>query len=246
MHEIEDDELISYKKVQSASNGQNKRYTIENQDGVKRIKVYSPADTESKTFKLVYTLKDVCVKHNDVGELYYNFVGGGWEKTLKRVNIDIYLPNNQDEKSLKIFGHGPYQGTASIISKNHIKLNVTNVKPGQYVAARVVFDLSNISSASKSSNSEALLQIMNEEQAIYERKEQKENYTKKVYIFALILLIYWIILLFLFEKDKKYTTTAVDDMELMNKYNPLLAGCIKESRTILARDLIKCNIKSNK
>ena len=79
---------------------------------------------------------------------------------------------------------------------------------------------------------------MKDEENIYHNIEKKQNFTKKIFVFAGILLIYWIILILLFEKDKKYPVTQVEDEELMKKYNPLLAGCIRESRTILARDII--------
>lgn len=78
---------------------------VESTNGMYRIKVYSPSNNEKKTFDLYYTIKNLCVKHNDVGELYYNFIGGKWECDINKLNIDIYLPNNQDE--LKIWGHGP-------------------------------------------------------------------------------------------------------------------------------------------
>ena len=73
------------------------------------LKMPFPVNTlnglREKTFDLYYTIKNLCVKHNDVGELYYNFIGGKWECDINKLNIDIYLPNNQDE--LKIWGHGP-------------------------------------------------------------------------------------------------------------------------------------------
>jgi uncharacterized membrane protein len=42
----------------------------------------------------------------------------------------------------------------------------------------------------------------------------------------------------IFEKDKKYMVSNIDEDELFEKYNPMLAGCIQGSRTILARDII--------
>lgn len=96
---------IQHQLVKSAVNGDKAKYTVANTDGMYRIKVYSPSNNEKKTFDLYYTIKNLCVKHNDVGELYYNFIGGKWECDINKLNIDIYLPNNQDE--LKIWGHGP-------------------------------------------------------------------------------------------------------------------------------------------
>ena len=52
------------------------------------------------------------------------------------------------------------------------------------------------------------------------------------------LLIYWIILLLVYEKDKKYMVENIDEDYLFEKYNAIMAGCIQGSRNILARDII--------
>ena len=42
----------------------------------------------------------------------------------------------------------------------------------------------------------------------------------------------------LFEKDKNYKVSNIEEEKLFEKYNPMLAGCIQGSRDILARDII--------
>lgn len=226
-------------KVFSAYNGDNNVYVESAANNMRRIKIYSPSVNTEKKFTLEYTLTNLCVKHNDIGELYYNFIGGGWETTIGNLNIDIYLPNNESsKKELYVFGHGPYNGDCKIISNKKFNFTVSNIKPGQYVAARVLFPTSNIQNSTKKSNLNALSLVLQDENNIIENKIEKERFTYKVAIFAGVLFIYWIILLLIFEKDKKYSSINIDDEELFKKYNPLLAGCIQESRTILARDII--------
>lgn len=96
---------VEYQSVSFAYNGDRNLYTTKSDEGNYQIKVYSPSNSEKKTFDIYYTIKNLCVKHNDVGELYYNFIGGEWECDINKLNIDIYLPNNKNE--LKIWGHGP-------------------------------------------------------------------------------------------------------------------------------------------
>ncbi len=95
----------------------------------------------------------------------------------------------------------------------------------------------------KSTFTNSLQKIMTEEEKIYENNEEKNNLTKTVLIFAIILFAYWIILLFVYEKDKKYRTSYTDEDELFKKYNPLIAGCIQGSRDVLARDIIAVILK---
>ena len=83
-----------------------------------------------------------------------------------------------------------------------------------------------------------LFKIMQEEEGIYKNNEKKQRFTIKVLLLAIALFIYWVILIFVYEKDKKYVTAYTGEDELFKKYNPLIAGCIQGSRDVLARDII--------
>lgn len=144
---------IPFSQIKSATNGRDRVYTSTKQGDLHQIKVYSPTTDASKTFKINYTILDLCAKHNDVGELYYNFIGGAWEVEIKNLNIDIYLPDNQEQ--IYVWGHGPYDGKSKIVNNTHANFEVRNVKPGQYVAARMVFENSNITQSTKLSNIDA-------------------------------------------------------------------------------------------
>lgn len=87
----------NYNIEKNAINGQNGVYTTTKDKQTFGIKVYSPSSNELKTFKIKYNIKDLCVQHNDIGELYYNFIGGEWKCNIENLNIDIYLPYNKSE-----------------------------------------------------------------------------------------------------------------------------------------------------
>lgn len=233
---MQNNEAIEFRKTSYAINGTAGVYTEEMDSATYQLKIFSPSADEKKTFQIDYILKNVCVSHNDIGELYYNFIGGEWECTIKNLNIEIYLPDNQTE--LKIWGHGPDNGTSEIIDNTHARFTVTNVATGQYVAARLVFDNTNIANTQKKSNLNAYGLIYQDEQQIAKISDRKQKYTRNIYLFALILMVYWIILLVIYEKDKKLKVTEINEEELFQKYNPMLAGCLQGNRDILARDII--------
>lgn len=101
-----------------------------------------------------------------------------------------------------------------------------------------MFNNNNIINSTKNSNINAKNIILDDEKEISENRELKKSYTFKIIIIAICLLVYWIILMLIYEKDKKYILDNVDDEELFKKYNPMIAGCIQGSRQILARDII--------
>ena len=96
--------------------------------------------------------------------MYYNFIGGDWQCTIKNLSINIWLPYNTSQ--LKVWGHGPDNGRTEIVDNTHVRLKVNNVATGKYVAARVVFDKSNIVNAKKISNIKAYESIYKQEQKI--------------------------------------------------------------------------------
>lgn len=224
-----------YTQTTNAVNGRSGVYTSEKENGIWRIKVFSPSTNTTKQFRIDYTIKNLCVKHNDVSELYYNFIGGDWDVPIKNLNIDIYLPNNHGE--LYIWGHGPYNGVSKIVSNQHANFKVSNIGKGQYVAARLMFDANSLQS-SKRSNVNAKSIILADEERIFDNRDSKNRFTIGVMIFALVLVIYWIILMLVFEKDKKYDVTNLDEDEIFSRYNPMVAGCLQGSRDILSRDII--------
>ena len=227
---------INFTVNNKARNGDSGVYTKTEENRKITIKAYYPVSNTSETFELRYTIKNICVKHNDVGEFYYNFIGGEWETTINNLNIDIYLPNNNNE--INIWGHGPSNGTSKIISNNHASFKVSDVKPGQYVAARLIFDLSNIEEAVKYSRINAKEIIFQNEKDIYDNVEAKNRITRNILLISIGLIIYWIVLLLIYEKDKKYKVSNINEEELFKKYNPLIAGCIEGNRDILSRDII--------
>ena len=47
--------------------------TSEEENNTIRVLHIFPSDNEEKTFRVSYVLKNVAIKYNDIGELYYKF-----------------------------------------------------------------------------------------------------------------------------------------------------------------------------
>ena len=233
---INDDKNTTYTLTNKANNGDRKVYTIEDDNNIITLRIYSPSTNEKKTFNINYTIKDLCVLHNDVGELYYNFIGGEWDCDINNLDINVSIPDNTN--TINIWGHGPIEGTSTIRSKRLAEFTVPAVRRGQYVAVRVIFDREVIGNSKKVSNIDARDIILQNEADIFSNKDIRDKFTTGVIIISIILLIYWIILLMIFEREKKYPIGDFDENELFDKYNPMIAGCIAGSRDILSRDII--------
>ena len=70
--------------------------------------------------------------------------------------------------------------------------------------------------------------------------EQKNLNNYIVMGICAILIIYWVILLLVFEKEElcDFTYENIDDINTLKKYNPMIAGCLADNRQALPRDVI--------
>ena len=75
-----------------------------------------------------------------------------------------------------------------------------------------MFNNNNIINSTKNSNINAKNIILDDEKEISENRELKKSYTFKIIIIAICLLVYWIILMLIYEKDKKYILDNVDEI----------------------------------
>lgn len=210
-------------------------YSVDNNQKSNIIEVFSPTDNASRIIFISYTLKNVAVKHNDIGELYYTFIDDEWPRIIDEVNIDIKFSNNMNRENLNVFAHGPKKYTIKIKDKNNVNISAKEVRG--YLSGRIIFDLENITQCKKSTNQVALEKIKEQEKNIYYKATQKQRINKNLIMIEVILLAYWLILLVKYERDKKYDIAAKDE-EMFEKYNPLIAGCIQGSRDVLSRDII--------
>lgn len=57
-------------------------------------------------------------------------------------------------------------------------------------------------------------------------------------ILSIILIIYWLLLIKKYEKDRAIIFDSKDELKLLDKYNPMIAACISQDRNMHPRDII--------
>ena len=138
-------------------NGMVDVYSIESKanNGYRNeLKVYSPVSEGAyKYAKYEYTLKNVSVKYNDKGELYWNFVGGDWENDINKLQINISFEGNVNLSDVLVYPHSYAKNISNSISGKNIVVNVENINPGVAVDTRIVFPVSALTTVSKNESS---------------------------------------------------------------------------------------------
>lgn len=162
-------EMVSYANI-----GDNMvyEYTRKGKDSY-NIKLYSPFIANTKTIEYDYVLKDVAVKYNDIGELYWNFIGSKWDSNINNLTINITLPELAAQSTSYVYGHGSDNGTFTKYG-NKITLHATNLSAYQALDARILFAKEAISDAKTEINKDVLNQYIYDEEGFYPNQEEKK------------------------------------------------------------------------
>lgn len=197
----------------------SKKTVVTKYSNYDEYKMYYRSNNESVAFLLDYKLDKAIVLHNDVAELYWQFIGNNFTDQINDLKIRIHLPNNDESDSFRVWAHGDLTGEIEKENNKTVYAHVKYLYPNSPVDIRMTFDKNLITDTSKvkKSNEEALDSILKVEkeralEANRIRKRQQKlvaiaNYTG---IFLIIFQIINIIYIY-FKHDKEYKSDFNND-----------------------------------
>ena len=169
---------IPYRQQNGNEPGPAGTYFIRKEKNALYVDWSFEATDEIRTFELSYVLDQVVLKHQDVAEFYYQFVGNQWEEPRDHVRIMLSLPFGAQLEEIGAWGHGPLHGRVKIESSREIVWEVENLPAKTFVEGRVVFPTRLVPGATRVTNRTALDDILREEagkaeeiQSLLKRKE---------------------------------------------------------------------------
>lgn len=110
----------------------------------------SPATDEQRTFTISYTVTAAAVRHADSAELYWQWVGDGWEVPTRALVADVDLPGEAPlvvGDDLSIWAHGPLDGTVEQVGPRTIRTSVADVPAATFVELRALFPAEDLADA---------------------------------------------------------------------------------------------------
>jgi uncharacterized membrane protein len=122
------------------------------------------ANNETRTFTLAFTATGVVRSHADVAELYYQFVGDRWDRSIGSVTAIVRFSETAYGSDLRAWAHGPLHGTVDPRSDGTVVLSVSPLPAYTYWEGRVTFPPQLVPGLEQSS-SPMLATIMAEEAA---------------------------------------------------------------------------------
>ncbi|MBE6469781.1 MAG: DUF2207 domain-containing protein [Coriobacteriaceae bacterium] len=169
-------ETREYRREDDALSGDRGVYSVTEEDGVLTVKVFAPhKDGDQVTFTLSYVLDGAVMGWADTAELYWKYVGDGWDAPSENVSLTVTFAGaaasgvaattGSDDANLRAWGHGPLNGNVSLAAgANSVTYTVPEVGPGTFAEARIAFPAAWVPGLAASSESR-LPQILSEEQA---------------------------------------------------------------------------------
>jgi uncharacterized membrane protein len=234
---------VLYKEVKSASNGNSGVYILEKKSNSVRVKIYSPSKDEVKTFRVTYKITGAVKKYNDIGELYWKFIGKENETSIDKLQINLMLPEGARKEEMKVFGHGPLDGSWRIADRGLISFSASSLSSKQYVEVRTIFPKELLSDVKTSINENKFDSIIAEENSYINDKAEKAKDRERLIgatknIAILMSLASILVIIYIFISRKRYSD--IEDLTVMKdirNYNPALLA-YNAKRSLSHNDLL--------
>ena len=198
----------------------NHYYGTENEKGNFEIGWGVGLDNRSDTrqYRIEYTVEDAITKYNDYAELYWQFVGNEFEVPAESVTGIIKLPQDALSKdNIRVWGHTEeLNGEINVISTDTIQFNLEGYNTGNMIEVRVLFPTKMIEHSVRQENVNTLQTVIDEETK-WAKEANNKRLIKSVGLTLAIVAITVVIDIVIIIKLRKYINKL---KTLTKRYKP--------------------------
>lgn len=225
-----------YEQVNFANNGDTGKYTLSQYDDEYKIRIYNHY-SNNQGFYIRYTIEDAVVIHEDIAEILFNFE---WSEYIEDINLRLNLKS--DSEVLRVFTHGPINGSNEIINKKQVSGTFDFLNANTIIDMRVLFDKDLVINGNKKTNIMAFDKILEFEKGQAEIQNNLRRVAKLKLLIVNIVSFGYIVFIGIaiykyyqkHDKELKPTFTQKYLREIPEEYGPEILGYL----------LTKNNIKS--
>jgi uncharacterized membrane protein len=127
------------------------------------------ANSERRTFEISYRVLGAVLAHQDVGELYWKFIGDEWDVRQEDILVQLELPEGAAAGDVRAWGHGPLAGEVKIVSPTRVTWTLGRLPAKKFLEGRVTFPTRLVPEATRRSTAPGLPGILKEEEALARR-----------------------------------------------------------------------------
>ena len=214
----------------SAKNGDTLKYTVQTDYTGYDYTLYYASNHDKVAFLITYMIDSVVVYHQDVAELYWNFITPNDYDDIENVQVKVLLPGVDDSNYLKVWAHGDLSGDVKILDENNGVLAVIpHMESSSVLDIRLTFNKNLITDVSKVKKSgdvvlEDIIEVENERAEVANQlRDQLKRERNFVIGYSWILLVYVVIgtifVYFKYGKSPKATYYSKYNREFIDDYN---------------------------
>ncbi len=225
---FEEEDFITLEKAYYKEDAEDGEFVESSMQDGKSYRMYFEGQEETIAFYLEYKIPDVIVKHEDVAEIYWTFIGDEFDDAIQNVEIRVSLPKEDNQDTLRFWAHGDLNGEIQKLDNQTIVATIQKLKANSPVDIRMTFDKTQVNvDQTKITHEIALPQILEiEEKRATEANETRErakkltNIVKGVSISYIIFIIFWWIYIYIFH-DREYKSEFQHEYnrEFIDRYN---------------------------
>lgn len=139
-----------------------------------RVTWYYRARNETRTFTLKYTMSGAITRYSDVAELYFQFIGDGWDHPIGEVTVRVSAPDGTAASDVRAWAHGPLHGAVEIVAGGGVNLDVAPLPAHTFWEGRILYSSAAFPGVSQRGG-EALARIMEEERVWVETANRQRE-----------------------------------------------------------------------
>lgn len=168
-----------FSKTNVAHTGDTNIYILRNDEDKDYLRIYKD---DNNAYYLKYVIKDLAVKYNDIGEIYFNILKNNPDR-IKNLKITINLPNND-----KAYTFNKGKNVKKVINNNFkISYQYKDIKEQEDIKLRILFNKDIVNNSLKENNTQTLAEILSFE-------KQNSNIIKNINKFLGIIITILIII----------------------------------------------------
>ncbi|MDR7417398.1 MAG: DUF2207 domain-containing protein [Armatimonadota bacterium] len=186
---------------------------------------------EDETFVIRYRATGVVARYRDTAELYWRFIGMGWDVPTLDALVTVRIPGTT-RGTLRAWGHGPLNGVVTL-GDGTVTLQVNQLDPETFVEGRILFPTAVVPGA-RFVDQDALPRILAEE-ARFARAANLERLTipLNVLMFPFALLVafaVWFVFYLRYGKEHRVPLEGPYLREPPAWYRPAVLGALSSPR----------------
>lgn len=227
---FDDSDFVKFQLVNSASNGNMTVYTEDEVYNGYTYRLYYPANHEKVAFLITYVVEEAVVVHQDVAELYWNFITPNDYDDINHVQVKVLLPGVDNSSNFRFWAHGDLSGEITKLDTNDgVLAQISHMDATSVLDIRMTFDKNLITDLSnaKINNDNALEGIIQVEEQRAEVANELRDQLKKErnfvigYSWVLLAMVFGgaVFVYFKYGKSPKASYYSKYNREFIDDYN---------------------------